>query len=53
MLDADQMNKLTIDAIKGRPPSIPGPEAKAFYDRVAKDVAAQKAKGIAIDLLPE
>lgn len=44
-LDAEQMNKLTIDAVKGRPPSIPGDAAKAFYNRVAKEVAAQKRRG--------
>ncbi len=46
MLDADQMNKLSADALQGIPPSIPGDEAQAFYDAVKKDIDAMKAKGI-------
>ena len=52
-LDADQMNRLTIEATLGKPPSIPGAEAKAFYDAVRADVAAMKAKGIMPMPLPE
>lgn len=47
------MNQLTIDAVNGRPPSIPGDEAKAFYDAVLVDVTALLAKGIMPDLVQD
>jgi len=53
VLDADQMNRLTIDATLGKPPSIPGDEAQAFYDAVLKDVTALKAKGIMPDFVQD
>ena len=53
MLDSEQMNRLTIEATLGKPPSIPGEEAQAFYDEVLRDVTAMKAKGIMPDLVQD
>jgi hypothetical protein len=53
MLDSEQMNRLTIDACAKRPPSIPGAEAQAFYDKVKVEVEEMKAKGIMPDFLPD
>ena len=53
MLDSDQMNRLTIEATLGQPPSIPGEEAEAFYNEVLADVTALKAKGIMPDLVQD
>jgi hypothetical protein len=53
VLDSEQMNRLTIEATLGKPPSIPGEEAQAFYDEVLRDVTALKAKGIMPDLVQD
>lgn len=45
-LDGDAMNQLLGDAIMGKDqPSIKGPEAKAFFDKVKVQVAEMLAKG--------
>lgn len=45
-LDGDAMNQLIGDAIDGKDtPSIKGAEAKAFFDKVKKQVAEMLAKG--------
>lgn len=52
-LDGDDMNRLMIDAVMGKDaPSIPGPEAQAFFDKVKKQVDDGKDEGLAPDMLP-
>jgi hypothetical protein len=51
-LDGDDMNRLIIEAAAGKDaPSIPGDDAKAFFDKMKKQVAEIKAAGNSVDML--
>jgi hypothetical protein len=51
-LDGDALNQLLGDAIMGRDePSIKGEEAKAYFEKVKKQVAEMIAKGQSLDML--
>ena len=51
-LDGDDMNRLIIEAAAGKEvPSIPGDEAKAFFEKMKKQAADIKAAGQSIDML--
>jgi hypothetical protein len=50
-LDGDALNQLLGDAIMGKEkPSIDGEEAKAFFDKIKKDVEKIRREGKIVDL---
>lgn len=51
-LDGDALNQLLRDAVMGKDePSIKGDEAKAYFDKVKKQVAEMIANGQSPDML--
>lgn len=52
-LDANEMNRLTRDAVQGVEPSISTAEARAFYDAVKREVDEIHQRGQSVDFLKE
>lgn len=53
-LTAEQMNLITKEATLGKAEtSVPGQEAKEFFDNVKAEVDAMKKQGVQISMLPD
>ena len=50
MLNGADHEKLLVDATLGREPSVPGPEAKAQYDRYVAQIKEIKDKGGRVEI---
>lgn len=50
MLNSTQIQKITLDMMLGRPPSVKGAEADAFRVKLQKDLDFAKANGYQIEL---
>ncbi len=52
-LTTEQMQKITVEVVTGKPPTIKGDEANKFRSAVEKDVKEMRAKGITPDIPKE
>lgn len=50
MLTSDDIEKITVDMINGKPPRIKGEEADEFRKRLEADLALAKKNGWEIEL---
>ena len=52
-LSSEEMNKIAIEEIQGRQPSISGPEQDQFRATMRRDIASAKQNGYVLDIPPE
>lgn len=53
MLSTEEMEKILLDEVNGKPQTVEGPEAVIFREKMKKEVAKIKAAGQVVDIPAE